>query len=172
MDCREKAATESEGLPNCRLIFIDALNLAYWCGCPASLRIPATALINLIARGYRAILYFDASAPHRFVSEIDIYQRFLGFPEICVEVPSRRSADRVILRLATSARACVLSRDLYRDHRRRYRKLIDDPHRLMSGRVQEDRLQVPGLGLDVPLIPSAEALDLLQLPQPWLWVSG
>lgn len=147
-------------------IFIDALNLAYWCGPPAGLRIPATALIALLSRGRRATLYFDASAPYRIPTEIELYRRFLQRADRCVEVPAGRPADRMILRLATTARGCVLSRDRYRDHRRRYRRLIDDADRLVSGYIQNDRLQVPGLGLDVPLIDAVEALDLLESLEP------
>ena len=57
----------------------------------------------------------------------------------------------MMLRQATSKGACVLSRDKYRDHRRRYRKLIDDPARLISGAVLNDCLLIPSLRLELPL---------------------
>ena len=60
-----------------------------------------------------------------------------------------------MLKHATSSGACVVSRDKYRDYRQRYRKLIDDPARLMSGEVKDDRVLVPLLALSAPLPSSA-----------------
>lgn len=147
-----------------RKIFIDALNLAYWCGAPPSLRAPVVLLTQLLARGDAATLYFDASARHRLRDEVGLYVRLLEHPDHVVEVPSGRSADRVMLRHATSSGACVVSRDKYRDHRRRFRKLIDDPTRLVSGAVADDFVLVPALALRAPLPASAqEALARLEV---------
>jgi hypothetical protein len=146
-----------------RRIFIDALNVAYWCGNPPSLRMPIALMSHLLTGGHQALLYFDASARYKLTDEADVYARLMLHPEYFVEVPSGRTADGVMLRHATSSGGCVVSRDKYRDHRMRYRKLIDDPARLMSGAVMDDRLFVPSLELDV-LLPSSvhEAWEQLE----------
>jgi len=139
-----------------RPVLIDALNVAYWCGNPPSLRMPMTLMTHLLAGGYQAILYFDASASHRLRDEAGLYAQLMRHPGYFIEVPSGRSADKAMLRQATSSGACILSRDKYRDYRSRYRKLIDDPARLISGMVRDDRMLVPALALDVPLAVSAQ----------------
>lgn len=137
-------------------ILIDALNLAYWCGDPPSLRLSLALLTRLLADGRHAQLVFDASARHRLGDEAQLYVRLLEYPAQILEVPSGQPADRAILRRATASGACVVSRDKYRDHRRRYRRLIDDPARLLGGVVENDRVQLPGLGLDFMLPPSTQ----------------
>lgn len=139
-----------------RPVLIDALNVAYWCGNPPSLRMPMTLMTHLLAGGYQAILYFDASANYRLRDEAGLYAQLMQHPGYFIEVPSGRSADKAMLRQATSSGACILSRDKYRDYRSRYRKLIDDPARLISGMVRDDRMLVPALALDVPLAVSAQ----------------
>jgi hypothetical protein len=144
-------------------ILIDALNLAYWCGDPPSLRLPLALLTRLLADGRHAQLVFDASARYRLGDEAVLYAQLLEHPAQVLEVPSGQPADRAILRLATANGACVVSRDKYRDHRRRYRRLIDDPARLLAGSVEDDRVQLPGLGLEFMLPRSAqEALQQLE----------
>ena len=137
-------------------IFIDALNLAYWRGDPPSLRMPLALLTQLLAADREAMLYFDASAPHRLSHEAGVYAGLLHLARHCTVVPSGRPADREMLRRATSSGACIVSKDRFRDHRRRYRKLIDDPARLYTGAVEGGRLLVPGLALDVPLPATAD----------------
>jgi hypothetical protein len=146
-----------------RRIFIDALNVAYWCGNPPSLRMPIALMSHLLTGGHQAVLYFDASAKYQLKDEADVYERLMQHPQYFVEVTSGRTADGVMLRHATSKGASVISRDKYRDHRKRYRKLIDDPARLMSGGVVDDRLLVPSLALDV-LLPASvhEAWEQLE----------
>ena len=51
-----------EPTPLATPVWVDALNLGYWCGAPPSLRIPLTALQGLLAQGRPATLVFDASA--------------------------------------------------------------------------------------------------------------
>lgn len=140
-----------------RRVLIDALNVAYWCGNPPSLRMPMTLMIHLLADGHQATLYFDASASYRLRDEAGLYARLMQHPRYFIEVPSGRSADKAMLRQATSSGACILSRDKYRDYRSRYRKLIDDPARLISGMVRDDRMLVPALALNVPLAASVQA---------------
>ncbi len=140
-----------------RSIFIDALNLSFWCGNPPSLRLPLTALIHLQLRGYEVRLFFDASTVHRLADEADLYRRLLPYSDVFIEAPSGTTADRLLLRQARAREACILSRDHFRDHRKRYRKLIDEPGRLISGSIERDRLRLPLLSLDVPLAGSAEA---------------
>jgi len=148
---------EGQTPPATRPIFIDALNLAYWCGDPPTLRVPLSVMVHLLAGGRPALLYFDASARHRLGSEAGLYARLMQHPRYCIEVPSGRTADGVMLRQATASGACILSKDQYRDHRKRYRRLIDDPARLIAGTVEDERVRVPLLALDVPLPASVDA---------------
>lgn len=138
-------------------VFIDALNVAYWCGTPPSLRFPLTLLAHLLKQGYPAVLYFDANARYLVGDEAVVYEQLMQLPEHCIQVPSGRRADGVMLKHATAAGGCVISRDKYRDYRKRYRRLIDDPARLLMGGVKDDRLVVPALELDAPLPSSASA---------------
>ena len=140
------------------VVVVDALNLAYWCGSPASLRVPLTVLSGLIDQGHSPVLYFDASTRYRLVHEADRYQELLSFPRTVVEVPSGKSADGLMLKHARATGACIISRDKFRDHRRRYRKLIDDATRLFPGVVAEDRVIIQALSLDVPLLPSLDEI--------------
>lgn len=138
-------------------LFIDALNVAYWCGAPPSLRLPLSLLAGALAQGYPAVLCFDANAPYLFADEAQIYGLLRQHAQHCVEAPAGKDADRLMLRQARDSQGCVISRDKYRDHRRKYRRLIDDPARLLPGEVRNDRLRVPALELDVPLASSAES---------------
>ena len=136
-------------------LLIDALNVAYWCGTPPGLRLPIALLNGAIAAGHQAELVFDASAPYRLPDEAALYAALLQMaPWVCV-VPSGRTADAMLLRKARATGGCIVSNDRYRDHRRRYRKLIDDPARLLPGWVREDCIQVPALALAIPLPVSA-----------------
>ena len=146
----------NSAVPAQRPIFIDALNLCYWCGKPPSLRIPFALMQHFLEAGHAAVLYFDANARHQLHDEAGLYAQLREYPQICVEAPSGIPADRVMLRHATTQNACVVSRDHYRDHRRRYRKLIDDPTRLISGHVEADRLKLAFLNIDLLLAESAE----------------
>ncbi|HKY91330.1 MAG TPA: hypothetical protein VJM11_09835 [Nevskiaceae bacterium] len=138
-------------------VLIDALNVAYWCGEPPTLRVPLALAVALLASGVEAILYFDANAKYRLPDEGDVYARLVAFGSLCVEVPSGRRADGVMLRDARDTGAVIVTRDRFRDHRQRYRKLIDDPSRVVGGTVRDDRVRVPSLDLDAPLPASAEA---------------
>lgn len=138
-------------------VLLDALNVAHWCGEPPSLRLPLALLVGLRAGGHEAILYFDANAKYLLPDEGDVYARLSACTNLCVEVPSGRRADGVMLRDARDTGAVIVTRDRFRDHRQRYRKLIDDPSRVFGGTVRDDRVRVPTLDLDVPLPASAEA---------------
>ncbi len=83
-----------------------------------------------------------------------------------MEVPSGKRADGLMLRAATACGGIVVSRDKYRDYRKKHRRLIDDPARLLGGGVRAGRLLVPGLGMDMSLAPSAE--DAWQALGPFL----
>jgi hypothetical protein len=160
---------ETAGTPAAVPVLIDALNVAYWCDRPPSLRLPIALLVALLKSGRRTWLYFDASARHQLSAEAALYERLMLHEAYCIEVRSGIPADRVLLRQAKALGACVLSRDRYRDHRRRHRKFIDDPSRLLSGAVARDRVLVPGLALDAPLPATADAAwaeleALLHLP--------
>ncbi|MGQ0530808.1 MAG: NYN domain-containing protein [Panacagrimonas sp.] len=138
-----------------RPVFVDALNLCWWCGKPPSLRIPMALMQHLLGTGHRAVLYFDASAPHQLRDEAALYGELREHARYCIEAPSGIPADRLMLRHATTQSACVVSRDHYRDHRRRYRKLIDDPTRLISGHVEADQVRLPTWDVRQPLSASA-----------------
>ncbi|AXQ27791.1 hypothetical protein D0B54_03490 [Solimonas sp. K1W22B-7] len=152
-----RAAVAARSPRGPRRIFVDALNLAYWRSNPPSLRLPLTLLAQLLAERHDVVLYFDASARYRLGGERELYERLLQHPRYCVEVPSGKSADGVMLRDAMACGGRVVSRDKYSDHRKRYRRLIDDPQRLLSGEVREGRVLVSKLNLDVPLPASSEA---------------
>lgn len=140
-----------------RRFLIDALNVAYWCGNPPSLRVPLTLMQQLVVDGQAALLYFDASARYRLKAEGDLYAALVRHSAHFIEVASGRSADEVLLKHARASGACLISRDKYADHRKRYRKLIDDPTRLMTGWVKDGRVQLPSLAIDAPLAASAQA---------------
>lgn len=145
-----------------RPLLVDALNVAYWCGQPPSLRLPITLIAGLLAAGHEARLCFDASARHQLRDDAGHYLLLIGRDALAFEVPSGIPADRVLLRQATARNGIVVSRDRFRDHRRRHRRLIDDPARLIAGHVHDDRLLLPALALDLALPPTtAEAWALL-----------
>lgn len=143
-------------------VLIDAVNVAWWCGEPPSLRLPVTLLAALLRRGDRTWLYFDASAPHLFSHERAEYETLIAMTRHVVVAPGGTPADRLLLRHARDRSARIVSRDRFRDHRIRYRRIIDDPSRVLSGWVEADTLRVPGLELDVPLVKAVpETLDEL-----------
>jgi len=145
-----------------RRCLLDGLNIAYWGGNPPSLRVPLSLLAALRRQGDDVQAFFDASAPHRFAAEAPAYVRLRAQAAICCEMPSGRSADGALLRVARASGACIVSRDHYGDHRRRYRKLIDEPGRLLTGFVKDGMLHLPATGLQVPLaVSAAEAWDWL-----------
>jgi hypothetical protein len=136
-------------------VLVDALNVAFWCGDPPSLRLPLALLAALRAEGYDAILVFDANAKYQLANDGEVYAQLSARADLCVEVPSGRRADDVMLRDARDTGGAIVTRDRFRDYRQRYRKLIDDPARVFGGTVREDRLRVPALKLDVALPASA-----------------
>ena len=126
-----------------------------------------TLLAALLRRGDRARLYFDASAPHRFAHERAEYDALIAMTQHVVIAPSGTPADRLLLRHARDRSARIVSRDRFRDHRVRYRRIVDDPWRLLSGWVECDTLRVPGVALNVRLPGSArEALIELRRDMP------
>lgn len=143
---------------------IDALNVAYWCGSPPSLRWPVALMAALLSQRHVVQMVFDASARYRLKDEAGLYEQLMQNPAYFIEVPTGRSADEVLLKQARASGGCIVSRDHYGDHRRRFRKLIDDPSRLMTGWVRDNHLQVPALSLDVAVPSSAqEAWERLQV---------
>lgn len=160
------ASLESAVVSGARRFLIDALNVAYWCGNPPSLRLPISLMTHLLQQGHGVRLYFDASARYALKHEAELYAQLMQHPRHCIEVPSGRSADGAMLREARASGACIVSRDHFRDHRRRYRKLIDDPARVLPGWVAEAQLLVPALALAADLPVSAQAAS--QALQPLL----
>lgn len=114
-------------------------------------------MAQLLRDGHVARMYFDASAPYALRQEAGSYAQLLQQPAHCIQMPSGRSADGEMLRLARASGGCILSRDHFRDHRRRYRKLIDEPGRVMPGWVAEHHLLLPALNLRLALPASAGA---------------
>lgn len=145
-----------------RRVVVDGLNLAYWCGAPPTLRLPLALIAALLRRGDDARIWFDASAPHRLAAEAETWAALAAHPEHFAQVPSGRSADAPMLREARDAGATLVSRDRFHEHRRRFRRLIDDPARLVDGHVAGDRLRVPALAIDTAL-PATAALAWAQL---------
>jgi hypothetical protein len=143
---------------------VDALNVAYWAGAPASLRLPLALLETLLKRGHVTTLFFDASARHHFAAEAESYAALLAQRPDCIEVPAGRSTDALLLREARRCQALIASRDHFRAHRRRYRKLIDEPGRRCEGFVADDALHLPALALTATLASTA-ATALQALPQ-------
>jgi len=142
---------------------IDALNIAYWCGSPPGLRLPIALLCGAIAAGHQAELIFDASTRYQLPDDAALYAALLrDAPQIVIEVASGRTADALLLRHARATGGSLISNDRYRDHRRRFRKLIDDPARLLPGFVRDDRIYVPALALEVPL-PASSMLAWAEL---------
>jgi hypothetical protein len=144
------------------LLLIDALNVAYWRGAPPSLRLPLALATGLIDRERTVRMIFDASTPFRLPSdERDAYRQLLAQPGLAVEVASGVPADRQLLRLARASGSVIISRDRFREHRARYRRLIDDPERLLGGHVSADTLLLPHLDLAIPLLPFGDVLRRL-----------
>jgi hypothetical protein len=109
----------------------------------------------LLARGDDARLVFDASARHRLPEDEGAHYEQLQQAPWFVQVPSGQSADTVLLKTARDTGACIVTRDHYRDHRKRYRRIIDDPTRLIDGWIESDRLVVPALDIASPITSSA-----------------
>jgi Zc3h12a-like Ribonuclease NYN domain len=137
-------------------MWLDGLNIAYWSGPPPSLRLPVTLATGLRAAGYAVTVVFDASAIHHWPQQAALYSALLTSSAVR-QVPSRQPADCLLLREARHSGGVVVSRDGFKDHRRRYRRLIDDPARRWSGFVRDDHLHLPALELCLPLPGSAEA---------------
>jgi len=132
-------------------VLIDGLNVAHWVGRHADLRLPLRLLAELQGLQVPAELYFDASAPHRFGEARALYESArLASPRI-IEVPSGRRADGTILQRARSTGASIVTRDRFRDYRSKFRKLIDEPGRLIGGHVSNDVLFIPALAIEVAL---------------------
>ena len=130
--------------------------MAYWCGRPPSLRLPLAVAGGLLTRAARTWLVFDASTVHQLApDEHAIYQALLELPTVATQVPAGESADRTLLETAKAAGGCIVSRDRFREHRRRFRSIVGHSDRCLDGWVANDRIIVPGLDLDVVLPESA-----------------
>jgi hypothetical protein len=129
-------------------LLIDGLNVAYWGGPPPTLRLPFALFHALRQQGASVFLVFDASTPYRCpAEEVAAYHQALANCPDVVRVPSGQSADRWLLRRATQTGGRIISRDHFADHRRRYRRLIDDPTRRFGGFIASQQLHVSALGL-------------------------
>lgn len=132
-------------------LIVDALNLAHWCR-PPSLRVPVAALRGVRARGRSCQLVFDASTPYRLPDEErPAFEALARTEPDCLVVPSGESADIYILERARESGAAIVSRDRFRDHHKRFRAIIHDPTRLLSGWVEADAVHIPALELSEPL---------------------
>lgn len=132
-------------------VLIDGLNVAYWRGAPPSLFLPLSVAAALHRHGHRVRLVFDASTPHRVPAEQrEVYAAMLRSGQ-AEQTPSGVPADRHLLKLARATGAAIVSRDHFRDHRARYRKLVDDPERRLDGFVDDDVVRIPGLAAEGPL---------------------
>lgn len=123
-----------------------------------TLRLPLALTAQLLADGHTALMIFDASTRHRLPAEERAhYEQLLQETGCAIEAPSGRSADGLLLKQARATGASIVSRDHYAEHRRRYRKLIDDTDRLHAGWVRDGCVNVPSLALSAPLAESTEA---------------
>ena len=139
---------------------LDGMNLAYWAGLPPSLRVPLGLMAALLARGDRPFAVFDANARYQLPpDEQPCYAVLLQSP-LATEVPSGDSADGHLLKLAVDAAACVISRDRFREFRRKYRSVTRNPYRRLDGTVRDDQIFVPGAHL-VASLPASADLALL-----------
>ncbi len=149
------ALAQDASIPGRRYFLLDALNLAYWCGSPPSLRIPLSVFGALRASGHTARLIFDASARYQLDAEADLYTALLKFPDDVAEMPAGQPADRELIKRARESGGIIVSRDKFRDQRKKFRKLIDDPDRLISGSVQDNQVRLPAIDLFAPLAATA-----------------
>lgn len=138
-------------------VAIDALNLAYWAGRLPTLRVALAVAAALVERGDRPVMFLDATIRHRYPHEAAAAAALGAGGEGIVVAPGGVPADRLLLRHARDHDGVILSRDHFRDHRRRFRRLIDDPVRRVEGCVASDRVRVPALAIDAPLPISADA---------------
>lgn len=137
-------------------IIIDALNVAYWGGRSADLRLPLALGCVLLDAGLVAELYFDASAPHRVGSARAAYEQLRQESPLVLQAPTGIRADGEILRRARKTGARIVSRDRFRDYRARFRRLIDDPQRVLDGHVEAGRVHLPALHLSAEVPPAPE----------------
>jgi L-alanine-DL-glutamate epimerase-like enolase superfamily enzyme len=139
------------------VVVIDAMNLAYWCGAPPSLRIALSVAAALRARGQTLRLFFDANAAYVFPEqERALYAGLLAQCDFVTQAPSGSDADPLLLRYARDCNGVIISRDHYKDHRKRFRRLIKAPERRVQGFVQEDVVTIEALGLHAPLLGVAQ----------------
>lgn len=151
-----------------RPVMIDGLNVAWWCGTPPTLRLPLTLILALYEQGRTACMVFDASAPYQLPeAERELYAELAQHTSCCVQVPSGQDADVHMLKQARDTHACIVTRDQFRDHRRKYRSLIKDTARILRGDVAENVLRVPALDIAAPLpdLPRQAWQRLLCLPR-------
>lgn len=131
---------------------VDALNVAYWCGSPPTLRLPLALATGLRRAGYQVQLVFDASTSHQLAEhEWDVYRALLMLADVAVQVPSGTSADRHLLTLAKASGARVISRDRFRQHRRKFRSIVGPPDRRVDGVVSGDCIHLPAIDCRMPL---------------------
>lgn len=141
--------------PDCLL---DALNIAWWCGAPPSLRLPLAIARGLIRAGKPPLLVFDASTRHQLPeTEHAVLAGLLDRPQLALQVASGEHADGVLLAQAKAVGGIVISRDRFRDHRRKYRAIVRNPERRIDGFVSDDVIRVPALSLAEPLPATAAA---------------
>lgn len=148
-------------------VAVDALNLAYWAGRRPTLRVALSVATALRARGDQAVLFLDATLRHHYSHEAAVAAALDAGGEGIVVAPTGVPADRLLLRDARDRGGVIVSRDRFRDHRQRFRRLVDDPARRVEGFVADDRVRVPALAIDVPLPVTADAAwrDWLAAPR-------
>lgn len=139
-------------------MLIDGLNVAYWCGTPASLRIPLSLLLGLLQAGFPARVILDASARHRLQDGDGLPALIDAFPGHLRQVPSGVPADRELIRCARVEGGRIISRDRFRDHRRKFRRFIDTPGCILAGGIEADRIRIPHLEFSAALHSSSSSV--------------
>jgi len=133
-------------------IVIDGLNVCYWGDSETpDLSIVLDVASYLVEHGITFICYFDANTRYVIEEHQRVFYRNLlrgEHSDRFVEVPGGATADEFILDEASRTGSAVLSNDRYRDFRSRFPWLKDES-RLFKGLVVGDRIQIPGLGINV-----------------------
>jgi hypothetical protein len=153
---------------NVKHLVLDGLNICGWAASGErrfDFRILVTLALELTYKRLPFLVFLDANAPHELKGDPAVavaYGRLVrDLPQMFKEVPGKTQADEFILQRANSDNSHVVSNDQFRPYAERYPWVLTGD-RLIKGTVAAERLQVPQLDIDVPLLLDvAEAADVL-----------
>jgi hypothetical protein len=119
-------------------IVVDGSNVMHWGGAPSA-KVLACVLVELQAKGYAPIVFFDASAGYRLADRYLGAQELAGLtglPAAQIHVVDKGViADSAILRFSALHGLRIVSNDQYRDWR------VQFPHLGRKGAVLRGRFQ-------------------------------